>query len=91
MDLGAGGRGGIPDSASRHRRPGAQRAAEKVKAVIGDRPFTWRDKKINLTMTFGVCEGGLIPVEEALHRADKAMYRGKGMGKNIVVAWEDRA
>lgn len=77
----------LPDTDAR----GAQRAAEKVKAVIGDRPFTWRDKKINLTMTFGVCEGGLIPVEEALHRADKAMYRGKGMGKNIVVAWEDRA
>jgi diguanylate cyclase (GGDEF)-like protein len=74
----------LPDTDAR----GARRAAEKVQAVIGDRPFTWKDRKITLTMTFGVCEGGLIPLEEALHRADKAMYRGKSLGKNTVVAWE---
>lgn len=65
---------------------GTAGAAEKLRQALEARPFLWKGWKIPLTMTFGVCEGGGLPVDEALRMADSALYRGKKSGKNKVVS-----
>jgi PleD family two-component response regulator len=35
-------------------------------------------------MTFGVCEGCGLPIEELIRLADQAMYTGKSLGGNRV-------
>lgn len=63
---------------------GSIRVAEKLRARVGAAPFTWQEHTIRLTMTFGVCQGGPVPVDEALRLADTALYKGKRLGKNRV-------
>jgi len=63
---------------------GANLVAETLRAFIEEESFTTKGEKIPLTMTFGVCTGGELPVDEVIRRADQAMYRGKHLGKNRV-------
>lgn len=63
---------------------GSIRVAEKLRALINACPFTWQEHKILLTMTFGVCEGGPMAVDETLRLADVALYKGKRLGKDRV-------
>lgn len=63
---------------------GSVRVAEKLRARVSAAPFTWQEHTIRLTMTFGVCQGGPVPVDEALRLADTALYKGKRLGKNRV-------
>lgn len=63
---------------------GANRVAEKLRGLVCGTPFMWKGSRIDLTMTFGICEGGLVLIDEALRVADTAMYRGKRMGRNRV-------
>ncbi len=62
----------------------AVKVAKKTKALIENTPFICNSATINLTMTFGVSEGGMIPVEDAIQLSDSALYRGKRTGKNNV-------
>lgn len=63
---------------------GCARVAEKLREAVCCKPFLWKGSRIDLTMTFGICEGGLVPIDEALRVADTALYRGKRLGKNRV-------
>ncbi|MCK5035162.1 MAG: GGDEF domain-containing protein [Candidatus Sabulitectum sp.] len=63
---------------------GAARVAEKIRESIAATPFLCEKISINMTMTFGVSEGGGVPVDHAIQQADAAMYRAKRKGKNRV-------
>ncbi len=65
-------------------RESAVKVAEKLRAMLLDKPFLWKGHRIDMTMTFGVCEGGRVPIDEALRMADTALYKGKRLGRNKV-------
>lgn len=60
-------------------------AAEKVRASVAECPFNFNNERIPVTASFGVSafqEGDEI--ETCFERADKALYRAKGQGRNRV-------
>lgn len=63
---------------------GAVRVAEKLRVLISSEAFLFEGNAMFLTLTAGVSEGGRVPVDEALRRADAALYAGKRRGKNRV-------
>lgn len=70
----------LPDT----RLEGAIRVAEKLRVLASAEPFMFEGNAIVLTLTAGVSEGGQVPVDETLRRADGALYTGKRRGKNRV-------
>jgi diguanylate cyclase (GGDEF)-like protein len=58
--------------------------ADNLRRTIQAEPFQAGEHTIPLTMTFGLCQGGGVPVEAAIRNADRAMYRGKHLGRNRV-------
>ncbi|MCD6587043.1 MAG: GGDEF domain-containing protein, partial [Candidatus Fermentibacteraceae bacterium] len=63
---------------------GALKVAEKTRALMADTPVLWNNKSLNITLTFGISEGGSVPIDEAIQMADKALYKGKSNGRNRV-------
>jgi len=66
---------------------GALRVTQLILNQIAKFPITFKDKEISLTATIGVSDykGEEIKVSDLIKKADKAMYKGKSQGKNIVV------
>ncbi len=64
---------------------GARSVAENLRRAVVESPMRHNGEEINLTLTAGVSvlQSG-ISVEEAIRRADDAMYQGKANGKNRV-------
>jgi diguanylate cyclase (GGDEF)-like protein len=58
--------------------------AESLRVIIEEESFTVGNENIRISMTFGVCQGGEMPVDEVIRKADQAMYRGKHLGRNRV-------
>ncbi|HKI58196.1 MAG TPA: GGDEF domain-containing protein [Trueperaceae bacterium] len=66
---------------------GGLRTAEKLRASVEDLAIDAEGETLHVTMTFGVAEGdGESPPSQVVEAADAAMYRGKGEGRNRVVA-----
>ena len=65
--------------------------ADNLRKTIQAEPFQAGEHSIPLTMTFGLCQGGDTPVEAAIRNADRAMYRGKHLGRNRVEVSRPRA
>jgi len=66
-------------------REGALQASEKVRQAVEQSPVDFGDRQVRVTLTLGV--GVFDPirgVEDALRRADEALYAGKAAGKNRV-------
>lgn len=59
---------------------------ERVRAAIAAETFSYQEQKVEVTMTFGICqktpEMSLI---DCINAADEAMYQGKSSGRNRVV------
>jgi diguanylate cyclase (GGDEF)-like protein len=67
--------------------------AERIHREITDLAIVCDGQEIRLTMTFGVvaCDDPTLPIEEYLRAADRALYKGKNLGKNRVVISPKRA
>ena len=72
----------LPDTAGEE----ASEVADRMRMVISQTPLYMEGREIHLSMTFGVAEcitdGG---IHECIERADQALYKGKGNGRNQVV------
>ena len=67
----------------------ATEIAEKLRRLIEGTCFKWKGKTITITSTIGIAtapDGRIADWRDMLDNADKALYRGKGIGKNAVVA-----
>jgi diguanylate cyclase (GGDEF)-like protein len=67
----------------------ATQIAEKLRRLIEGTCFEWNAKTINITSSIGIAtapDDRIADSGEMLDKADKALYRGKAIGKNVVVA-----
>ena len=72
----------LPETAG----PGAAHLAETIRAALTDTPIALGDRQLTVTASFGVTayrEGDSL--EDAIVRADRALYRAKQGGRNRVV------
>jgi len=64
---------------------GAKEAAERIRSAITDRPFLVGEDEIPVTVSQGVAQAERgEDVRSILARADDALYRAKGSGRNCV-------
>lgn len=68
-------------------RGDAQRVSERLRALVAAQPLMTDLGPVALTVSIGMalCQPGETP-ENALHRADQAMYQAKEAGRNRVVS-----
>lgn len=64
----------------------AQGVAEKVRKAVAGAPFHFRDRRVDVTMSLGVSGflDGDTHFEQAVERADQALYVAKENGRNRV-------
>jgi diguanylate cyclase (GGDEF)-like protein len=69
----------------------ATEVAEKLRRLIEGTCFEWKRKTINITSSIGIAtapDERIADWVDMLDKVDKALYRGKELGKNVVVALE---
>jgi len=65
----------------------ATEVAEKVRGLIEETSFEWNRESFNITCSIGIAsapDDRIVDWNDLLDKADQALYRGKGTGKNIV-------
>ncbi|MBI4264741.1 MAG: sensor domain-containing diguanylate cyclase [Acidobacteria bacterium] len=69
---------------------GARRVAETLRREIEEHPVRWNDAAIPVTASFGITAitPGEVDANLIIARADAALYRAKGAGRNCVRASE---
>ncbi|MCE4538868.1 GGDEF domain-containing protein [Pelomonas sp. P7] len=67
---------------------GAALVAERMRALVEATPLRWQDQDWPLSASFGIAEAERADAsaDAVLARADAAMYRAKGQGRNVVQA-----
>jgi diguanylate cyclase (GGDEF)-like protein len=68
------------------------KVAEMLRGMIQDNPATCGAVEVPIRASLGVCAaqpGQDVTIDEAINRADEALYAAKASGRNRVVAWED--
>jgi two-component system, cell cycle response regulator len=63
----------------------AESVAERLRAVIEEKPFPLGPEPLRVTVSIGVAEGAMTPVD-LLKDADMALYASKRKGRNCVTA-----
>ena len=69
----------------------ATKIAEKLRRLIAETPFNWNATTLNITCSIGIATMPDDPIAswgDMLVKADEALYRGKEIGKIVVVALE---
>lgn len=65
----------------------AKNVAEQIRQTIMDSVCNFEDKKIRMTMSFGVAEiSAALSMEDNVKVADERLYRAKETGRNRVIA-----
>lgn len=65
---------------------GALTLAERLRMAVSEKVFEYRKHKIAITLTLGICQyGENISIDDAIRKADNALYEGKHRGRNCVV------
>lgn len=69
----------------------AFKVLDKIRAVIGGTPFRFKNKPVQITISFGLADfGAEDSVESVFERADKALYQAKHQGRNrCIIADQD--
>lgn len=68
----------------------ALRIAERIRARVAESKTRHADRDLSVTLTVGVCADGTgLELDEAIRRADEALYAGKRAGRDRVVTWND--
>lgn len=58
----------------------------RIRMIIDDTTFSYYDKDLSITMTFGICDSMHdFNLNKIIMEADKCLYEGKRTGKNRVV------
>ena len=76
----------LPHSELEH----ARLVAERMRALVASRPVEFKGLEIPVTVSIGIArlEGAGETLEELVEKADKALYRAKGAGRNRVESYE---
>jgi len=65
----------------------AMKVADNIRLAIESCAFHFRDKPVKVTASAGICEiRENETVDELFDRADKALYKAKGSGRNVCIA-----
>jgi diguanylate cyclase (GGDEF)-like protein len=68
-------------------------AAERVRLLVAQEPFQFENNSLNVTITIGISTFNAqspISLQTFVDNSDKALYKGKGEGKNRVITfWND--
>jgi len=65
--------------------PIAFRILDKLRSRLELENIETHDKILNVTVTIGVCSLDIQHVEQSIDTSDQLMYKGKALGKNMVV------
>jgi diguanylate cyclase (GGDEF)-like protein len=71
---------------------GAISIAQRFRASVADRKIALRNSTIQVTSSVGISTVPDVTVEEpaiAINHADKALYRAKSAGRNVVWIWDN--
>ncbi len=62
-------------------------AAERIRQLIGNTPFTFQNHLIPVTVSMGVAttHAGINSEHQLLHEADRHLYQAKSSGRNCIV------
>ena len=52
---------------------------------IRKKEITYKDEKVRITMTFGICQGSTDDMDDLIRIADGKLYTGKENGRNQIV------
>lgn len=63
----------------------AEKVAVKIRNALASLNLRCRSCSVPVRMTFGVAMGGPESIDQTVRNADEALYRGKSMGRNMVV------
>jgi len=65
---------------------GGKQVANMLRRRVAEKPFDVDGGRMEMTVTIGLCGGLGIPVQRMIRLADRAMYRGKHLGRDRVEA-----
>jgi len=68
---------------------GAMNFAERLRQIIGEKPFSANGKRIDVTISIGIATSpdDAKSKEELIEKADQALYHAKHHGRNRSVLW----
>lgn len=68
---------------------GAANLAEKIRNMVDEQVFLYKETSFRITMTLGICEYEKnMALDQLISNADRALYEGKETGRNRVMVFK---